>query len=1386
MCNSIYLFRLCLTHVHPRPYFGTFVEFETSPSFVVDSIFVNGGRIYRGSAIYDPEELWIVKHSGLNTWILTESEPTSPPSSIIATCICLNQLQCDLIDCQEWYWDEQMSAVTSELLPSVKILNRKCETCKTNDDCNAYRAEICCDGMIKCDGIAPKTCVHVGWIKFMDHKIYVLESDGVIGVPIERYGFIKHVKLPASAKWKVIPGTAEPDNKAAVYYYDLPLEEQEIVRKLPKSMVGGPHYDFTTENPNNTKHWQDEQLSYTDIMIEIHDDGLFEPHFEEFQLQLFPHENVFLKPSDINIMSVIIIGPNGGNRGLIQFADAQYEVYEEDQSITIPVQRVNGSDGDISVEYFVINHKLPESATFGRDYQEFGVWERLLHHECDYLKPLGSMLPAVTDLVSAQRYFDRIAQSGRLANESQFSSDEFLSAFLTASTAMNYQYPKEWSKGFGCCSDTTRPKTYPHIYDYEWLQFRLEWPLDPTIEHDQIWAQMKLPTDYNHTTVTTTHPADISVTRSKYNNEDYGPYLRPQYTRAWKGLVTCDPSRDCVFDTVPVAFEIGKQTLEKDPLSMTYKPEYCLTGPFIDASFAQANAASLYIKNFKTSGRLRWADGDEEPKSITIQLINDDEYEPTESFTVGLSVTPHPNPEYNPSINPDASTTTIYIMGPNDVNMGSIGFADYKLYTNEGELFCIPLVRSGGSDETAYVQYSCEGQTAQDGKDFQWKHSSFGEFMWPTGRNDTKCINIEVFKDQIYEEDEDILCEVTMLWSDYSDLKPQEGHMKAAIIIQSNDDQMRLDTPWIIANEGNTAKMRVSRFGFKGKDVSVKYTTASCSDEKQCKLAEFATPKIDFNETIGELWFLANESFGNKTIEIPIISDGIREETEAFMFFIEKGEIRTPNNTQNTYKDATYIYNTYQSTAIIWIHGPNDIPKTEFKLWHESHNRMLFLDEPQGNITMELYSIYVNRVQDQKVYDFECSVKIHCDAHTASAGRDFVCNDTTLYWAKDEDDIKEFKFGLYNDEHWEHEEVFYITLSDPVNGLVREQHKHITVAIIANDKQNCTGSIVWSEWTDCSVDIGTGIKMRYKTSIQKDKETGKIQCLQLSQSEYCQMMDHSPVGISVSASIVTLYEGDYERDHQTITYSLGGTPNFYDDKYAEDMTDDESLEGCIVKLLLVFDDNLDVSATPTFLCWTNTTWAEERNVTIRVDDNDKIDSEDPRKRWIEVGELLSVDPLYNALNIDRMRIEVEVFDDEFCDPDICSRGALSSVYNEIEYEDQIQEIETDNTEVAVILAVFGSGVICLIGLLINNRIKNNAPQDYQALEEQEQKQALDQEMKEIEEIEKMDKYLAKQHERKMKKAKRKIQKIADSEQVHERESLLAEPLEIQNSDASSQ
>ena len=234
-----------------------------------------------------------------------------------------------------------------------------------------------------------------------------------------------------------------------------------------------------------------------------------------------------------------------------------------------------------------------------------------------------------------------------------------------------------------------------------------------------------------------------------------------------------------------------------------------------------------------------------------------------------------------------------------------------------------------------------------------------------------------------------------------------------------------------------------------------------------------------------------------------------------------------------------------------------------------------------------------------------------------------------------------------------------------------------------------------------------------------------------------------------------------------VTFSLGVMPNFYDEKHMEELNEDQDLDGCVVKLELDYDENLDVSAIPLYLCWTNLTWAEEKNITISVENNDEIDAQDPRKRYIEVNELLSVDAIYNNINKINLRIQVLVYDDEYCDPDFCVRGRIDPEINDLEYDDEIQEIKTVQIELVVILIIFFGAILVLIGLWIKKKRENVLSSDeYQKLYEEEKgKERLNEELKEMDEIEKFQQFEKKQKERKIKKQKEKPH-------TNERQSLL--------------
>ena len=169
----------------------------------------------------------------------------------------------------------------------------------------------------------------------------------------------------------------------------------------------------------------------------------------------------------------------------------------------------------------------------------------------------------------------------------------------------------------------------------------------------------------------------------------------------------------------------------------------------------------------------------------------------------------------------------------------------------------------------------------------------------------------------------------------------------------------------------------------------------------------------------------------------------------------------------------------------------------------------------------------------------------------------------------------------------------------------------------------------------------------------------------------------SGVSISVSASIVRLLEGDYELDHAVVSFALGAAPDFEKAQNRDKLEEQPELDGCVVKLELSYDAQLDVEASPVLLCWTQWSWAEPRNVTLSVRNNERVDDEDPRTRYLQVSRLLSIDDSYSALSLQSMRVMVLVNDDEYCDPDICQRGDAGEAVAQsaTEYDDHFQDVE---------------------------------------------------------------------------------------------------------------
>ena len=163
------------------------------------------------------------------------------------------------------------------------------------------------------------------------------------------------------------------------------------------------------------------------------------------------------------------------------------------------------------------------------------------------------------------------------------------------------------------------------------------------------------------------------------------------------------------------------------------------------------------------SGKLAWADGDTEDKTILIPLINDEHVEPLEQFSLELSEVSGV-PGKLPIIGEEK--TIIQIM--DDDQFGSFSFSSPDLFVNENSgQFVVNVVRKFGSSEEVTVNYEVTAGSARAGADFV---PTQGTLVFKPGQLNAK-FTIIVNDDDLPERPETI----NLILSDASPIKDGGG-----------------------------------------------------------------------------------------------------------------------------------------------------------------------------------------------------------------------------------------------------------------------------------------------------------------------------------------------------------------------------------------------------------------------------------------------------------------------------------------------------------------------------------------------------------------------------------------------------------------------------------
>ena len=274
----------------------------------------------------------------------------------------------------------------------------------------------------------------------------------------------------------------------------------------------------------------------------------------------------------------------------------------------------------------------------------------------------------------------------------------------------------------------------------------------------------------------------------------------------------------------------------------------------------QGNTAAPTSDYTAVNGTLSWAENEVSAKSIDIQIINDNENEQDESFSINLS-----SPEGNAELGPMSST--ILTIEDDDQIPSSVAFSSTQFSINESVgSATITVARSGNLAQAISVNYSALANSATDSVDF---NATSGTLNWDANDDSVQSFNIQIINDMLNEPNETVTLSLSMP-SESTSL----GTIQSAELVIIDDDEqpssVSLSESQYTAGEASgIATIIVERSGNISEAISVNYAITS----------DTATVTEDFEATSGTLNWPANNNEA-QSFSIQIINDANDEPDE--------------------------------------------------------------------------------------------------------------------------------------------------------------------------------------------------------------------------------------------------------------------------------------------------------------------------------------------------------------------------------------------------------------------------------------------------------------------------------------------------------------------------
>jgi uncharacterized delta-60 repeat protein len=298
----------------------------------------------------------------------------------------------------------------------------------------------------------------------------------------------------------------------------------------------------------------------------------------------------------------------------------------------------------------------------------------------------------------------------------------------------------------------------------------------------------------------------------------------------------------------------------------------------VSAEFATAAGEAEPGKDFVTgTGTVTWGDGDASDRTITVDLIDDNKAEPSESYSLALS-SPTGGAILAAS---EAMTRIVSEDGPGSIGMG---FLLDPISTREGAgTVQVRVGRAGGTEGAVGVSYATGNGTAKAGEDYE---SATGRLEWADGERGIKTFAVKIRDDSDVEGTEDF----TVSLND-----PTGGatigilNFAQKVLIADDDPgvMFKLGPSAAVHENAGSVSLIVSRVGGSKGEGSITISTAP----------DTAQADSDFVESSATLQWGEGDA-GDKTFSVGIRNDKTRETTESFLVKLSnpKGAITLGSN----------------------------------------------------------------------------------------------------------------------------------------------------------------------------------------------------------------------------------------------------------------------------------------------------------------------------------------------------------------------------------------------------------------------------------------------------------------------------------------------------------